>query len=201
MRIPEKYIKEIVGPSCNFDEKIVNAFLHCPRNKFVDDALQRVAFEDNALPIGFGQTISKPSTVAYMTYMLKLTENDKVLEIGTGSGFQCGIISFIASFIYTVERIPQLSYKASLTLKKLHRKNIKFKVDNGEFGWREYAPFDKIIVTASSDEIPSTILEQLAIGGRMIIPLKDKIKIVDKTLDGIKISDGESCKFVEFIKG
>jgi len=201
MRIPEKYIKEIVGPSCNFDEKIVNAFLHCPRNKFVDDALQRVAFEDNALPIGFGQTISKPSTVAYMTYMLKLTENDKVLEIGTGSGFQCGIISFIASFIYTVERIPQLSYKASLTLKKLHRKNIKFKVDNGEFGWREYAPFDKIIVTASIDEIPSTILEQLAIGGRMIIPLKDKIKIVDKTLDGIKISDGESCKFVEFIKG
>ncbi|MGB9730475.1 MULTISPECIES: protein-L-isoaspartate(D-aspartate) O-methyltransferase [Calditerrivibrio] len=200
MKIPEKYIKEIVGPNCNFDERIIEAFLNCPRSRFVDEAFQRIAFEDNALPIGYGQTISKPSTVAYMTYLLKPLENDKVLEIGTGSGFQCGILSFLSEMVYTVERIPQLSYKASLTLKRLHRKNIKFKVDNGHIGWNEYAPYDKIIVTASGDSIPEDLLNQLAIGGRMVIPVKDRIKIVEKDEQGIKTTDGYNCRFVEFVK-
>ncbi|MGC8767779.1 protein-L-isoaspartate(D-aspartate) O-methyltransferase [Calditerrivibrio sp.] len=200
MKIPEKYIKEIVGPNCNFDERIIEAFLNCPRSRFVDEAFQRIAFEDNALPIGYGQTISKPSTVAYMTYLLKPSENDKVLEIGTGSGFQCGILSFLSEMVYTVERIPQLSYKASLTLKRLHRKNIKFKVDNGHIGWNEYAPYDKIIVTASGDSIPEDLLNQLAIGGRMVIPVKDRIKIVEKDEQGIKTTDGYNCRFVEFVK-
>lgn len=200
MKIPEKYIKEIVGPNCNFDERIIQAFLNCPRDRFVDEAFHRVAFEDNALPIGYGQTISKPSTVAYMTYLLKPSENDKVLEIGTGSGFQCGILSFLTEMVYTVERIPQLSYKASLTLKRLNRKNIKFKVDNGQIGWKEYAPYDKIIVTASGDSIPEDLLNQLAIGGRMVIPVKDRIKIVEKDEQGIKTTDGYNCRFVEFVK-
>lgn len=200
MKIPEKYIKEIVGPNCNFDERIIEAFLNCPRNRFVDEAFQRIAFEDNALPIGYGQTISKPSTVAYMTYLLNPSENDKVLEIGTGSGFQCGILSYLSEMVYTVERIPHLSYKASITLKRLHRKNIKFKVDNGHIGWKEYAPYDKIIVTASGDSIPEDLLNQLAIGGRMVIPVKDRIKIVEKDEHEIKTTEGYNCRFVEFVK-
>lgn len=201
MKIPERYIKDIVAPNCNNDERIIQAFLHCPRDKFVDEALQRIAYEDNALPIGFGQTISKPSTVAYMTYMLAPNPEDKVLEIGTGSGFQSGILSFLSSQVYTVERIPQLSYRASLVLKKLHRKNIKFKVDNGYIGWSEFAPYDKIIVTASAEDIPNELINQLSIGGRMVIPVKDVIKIIEKQSDNsFRTIDGENCKFVEFIK-
>lgn len=200
MKIPEHYIKNIVAPNCQNDERIIAAFLRCPRNRFIDEAMQRLSFDDNALPIGYGQTISKPSTVAYMTYLLSLSEEDNVLEIGTGSGFQCGILASIARFVYTVERIPQLSYKASITLKKLHFKNIKFKVDNGHIGWEEFAPYDKIIVTASSDDIPEKLLDQLNIGGRLVIPVKDRIKIVDKSEKGIDVRDGESCRFVEFVK-
>lgn len=201
MKIPERYIKNIVAPNCNNDERIIQAFLHCPRDRFVDEALQRIAYEDNALPIGFGQTISKPSTVAYMTYMLAPNPEDKVLEIGTGSGFQSGILSFLSSQVYTVERIPQLSYRASLVLKKLHRKNIKFKVDNGYIGWSEFAPYDKIIVTASAEDIPNELINQLSIGGRMVIPVKDVIKIIEKQPDNsLRTIDGENCKFVEFIK-
>ncbi|MCA1932756.1 MAG: protein-L-isoaspartate(D-aspartate) O-methyltransferase [Calditerrivibrio sp.] len=200
MKIPEYYIKKIVAPACENDERIISAFLKCPRNRFIDEAMQRLSFDDNALPIGYGQTISKPSTVAYMTYLLSVSEEDIVLEIGTGSGFQCGILASLAKFVYTVERIPQLSYRASLTLKKMHFKNIKFKVDNGHIGWEEFAPYDKIIATASSDEIPENLLIQLKIGGRLVIPIKDRIKIIDKLEDGIDIKDGENCRFVEFVK-
>ncbi|MCA1928090.1 MAG: protein-L-isoaspartate(D-aspartate) O-methyltransferase [Calditerrivibrio sp.] len=200
MKIPEYYIKKIVAPVCENDERIISAFLKCPRNRFIDEAMQRLSFDDNALPIGYGQTISKPSTVAYMTYLLSVSEEDIVLEIGTGSGFQCGILASLAKFVYTVERIPQLSYRASLTLKKMHFKNIKFKVDNGHIGWEEFAPYDKIIATASSDEIPENLLRQLKIGGRLVIPIKDRIKIIDKLEDGIDIKDGENCRFVEFVK-
>lgn len=200
MKIPENYIKNIVAPNCQNDETIIAAFMRCPRNRFIDEAMQRLSFDDNALPIGYGQTISKPSTVAYMTYLLSVSEDDAVLEIGTGSGFQCGILASLAKFVYTVERIPQLSYKASVTLKKLHFKNIKFKVDNGHMGWEEFAPYDKIIATASSNDIPEKLLEQLNIGGRLVIPVKDRIKIVDKSEKGINVRDGESCRFVEFIK-
>jgi len=180
MMIPKRYIKEIIAPNCNFDERIIDAFLKCPRKYFVDEAMSRIAYEDNALPIGYGQTISKPSTVAYMTSLLQLTKDDIVLEIGTGSGFQCGILASLSSFVYTVERVPYLSYKASLTLKKLHFKNIKFKVDNGQLGWKEFAPYDKIIATASADELPQPLIDQLKIGGRLVIPVKEKIKIIDK---------------------
>ncbi|MCA1981030.1 MAG: protein-L-isoaspartate(D-aspartate) O-methyltransferase [Calditerrivibrio sp.] len=200
MKIPEYYIKKIVAPACENDERIISAFLKCPRNRFIDEAMQRLSFDDNALPIGYGQTISKPSTVAYMTYLLSVSEEDIVLEIGTGSGFQCGILASLAKFVYTVERIPQLSYRASLTLKKMHFKNIQFKVDNGHIGWEEFAPYDKIIATASSDEIPENLLIQLKIGGRLVIPIKDRIKIIDKLEDGIDIKDGENCRFVEFVK-
>lgn len=200
MKIPEYYIKKIVAPVCENDERIISAFLKCPRNRFIDEAMQRLSFDDNALPIGYGQTISKPSTVAYMTYLLSVSEEDIVLEIGTGSGFQCGILASLAKFVYTVERIPQLSYRASLTLKKMHFKNIQFKVDNGHIGWEEFAPYDKIIATASSDEIPENLLIQLKIGGRLVIPIKDRIKIIDKLEDGIDIKDGENCRFVEFVK-
>ncbi|MEF3255783.1 MAG: protein-L-isoaspartate(D-aspartate) O-methyltransferase [Deferribacterales bacterium] len=198
MKIPEKYIK-IIAKNCNNDERIIEAFLKAPRNRFVDEALSMIAFDDNALPIGYGQTISKPSTVAYMTYILSPQNSDKVLEIGTGSGFQAAILSQLSEFVYTVERIPQLSYKASTLLKRMNFKNIKFKVDNGQIGWEEFAPYDKIIATASANEIPSPLLNQLKIGGRMVIPIKDRIKIIDKLDDKIVISDGDECNFVDFV--
>ncbi|MCX8083749.1 MAG: protein-L-isoaspartate(D-aspartate) O-methyltransferase [Calditerrivibrio sp.] len=199
MKPIERYLKSIVAPACDGDGMILEAFLKCPREKFVEEALQRIAYEDNALPIGFGQTISKPSTVAYMTKLLNPTKEDIVLEIGTGSGFQCAVLSFLSKFVYTVERIPQLSYKASITLKKLHIKNVKFKVDNGQIGWQEYAPFDKIIVTASGDEIPQKLLDQLKIGGMMVMPIKDRIYVIEKLESDVNIKMGDECRFVEFV--
>lgn len=199
-RVPEKFINEIVAPFCNNDERIKQAFRDVPRHKFIDEALSKIAYQDNALPIGFGQTISKPSTVAYMTSILNTNKDEKILEIGTGSGFQAGIISKLCRSVYTVERIPALYHKSSGILRKLHLPNIHFKIDNGKIGWKEHAPFDKIIVTAGGDMLPEELAEQLHLGGVLVMPLKNRIKFCTKSLQGLVWTDTErNCKFVEFV--
>ena len=200
IRVPEKFINEVIAPACGNDEGIKQAFRDVPRHKFIDEAMSKLAYHDSALPIGFGQTISKPSTVAYMTHLLSISHSDRVLEIGTGSGFQAGIISRLCKSVYTVERIPALYHRSSVVLRKLHFFNIHFKIDNGKIGWKEHAPFDKIIVTAGGDNLPEELAEQLNVGGVLVMPLKNKIRFCIKSSEGLVWKDTErECKFVEFV--
>lgn len=151
------------------DEKVINAMLKIPRHLFVDESQWDDAYKDCPLPIGLGQTISQPYIVALMTESLDLTGNEKVLEIGTGSGYQAAILSEIVNKVYTVEIIPELYRRAKIPLKEYE--NVKTSNHNGYYGWQEFAPFDRIIVTAAPDHIPQPLIEQLKDGGIMIIPV------------------------------
>lgn len=199
-RVPEKFLKEVIAENCYNNIEIIEAFSKVPRHKFVDEALINIAYNDNALPIGYGQTISKPSTVAFMTYLLEPTKTDEILEIGTGSGFQTAILSRLCKTVYTVERIPQLYERASRILRNMHINNIRFKIDNGVVGWEENAPFDKIIITAGHWEIPKTLISQLKNDGRIVLPLNNEI-VVAKKEDGALIIQAtyKKCKFVDFV--
>lgn len=198
-RAIESYLKQYVAPNCESNSTIIDAFIKIDRVKFVDEAFARRAYEDDALPIGFGQTISKPSTVAHMTWLLDVKPTDMVLEIGTGSGFQASILSCLADTVYTVERISQLYQRASGIMRRMFINNVRYKVDNGKVGWEENGPFDKIIVTAGAVLLPEELLNQLKVGGRMVIPLEDRISVFDKTEDGYNETKCKSCRFVEFV--
>jgi len=151
------------------DKKVLDAFKKVPRDIFVDEAYRNSAYEDRPLPIGSGQTISQPYIVALMTESLELTGNEKVLEIGTGSGYQVAILAELTKEVYTVEIITPLYEKNKKLLKKY--KNIKMSNHDGYLGWEEHAPYDRIIVTASPDHIPQPFIEQLKDGGIMVIPV------------------------------
>jgi len=200
-KVPEKYLREIVSKNCFNDERIVDAFSKVFRDKFVEEAFMLSAYEDKSLPIGFGQTISKPSTVAFMTYLLELNNEDIVLEIGTGSGFQTAILSKLCKTVYTVERIPQLYLRASSILKRMHCLNISFKIDNGKLGWIENSPFDKIIITAGHTVVPDELVTQLKEGGLIVMPLNEKITVIKKIDNSLKILESDKeCKFVNFVE-
>ena len=158
------------------DGNVLEAMKKVPRHVFVPENLLAHAYNDEPLPIGEGQTISQPYIVAYMTEILALKGEERVLEIGTGSGYQTAILSEIARQVYTVELIGALSQRAQQTLEHLKYTNILFKVGDGTFGWNEQAPFDAIIVTAAPDKVPHSLEEQLKIGGRMIIPVGSAIQ-------------------------
>jgi protein-L-isoaspartate(D-aspartate) O-methyltransferase len=153
------------------DEAVLKAMLKVPRHLFVPEEHRHLSYEDMALPIGEGQTISQPYVVAFMTQALELKPTDKVLEIGTGSGYQAAILAELAREVYTIEIIPTLAKRAKETLEKLGYKNVKIKVGDGYFGWKEHSPFDAIIVTCAPEEIPQPLIEQLKEGGRMVIPV------------------------------
>ena len=151
------------------DEKVINAMLKVPRHLFVDESQWDSAYNDYPLPIGMGQTISQPYIVAIMTESLKLTGKEKVLEIGTGSGYQASILAVIVEQVYTVEIIPVLYERAKKPLAEYT--NVKLSNHDGYYGWKEFAPFDRIIVTAAPDHIPRPLIEQLKDGGIMVIPV------------------------------
>ena len=153
------------------DEKVLKAMRKVPRHLFVPDNMKVQAYNDEPLPIGEGQTISQPYIVAYMTEVLSLKKNEKVLEIGTGSGYQSAILAEIVDKLYTVEVVSLLSHKAQEVLNKLGYRNIDFKISDGNFGWKENAPFDAIIVTAAPSQIPQSLLEQLKNNGNMVVPV------------------------------
>ena len=152
------------------DENVLNAFLSVPREKFVDPDLQDKAYLDHALPIGKDQTISQPFTVAYMTELLKINESDKILEIGTGSGYQCAILYKAGAEVYTIERIEELHNRSKAIFDDLGY-DIKQKLGDGSEGWEEEAPFDGIIFTAALKKVPVQLLKQLKLNGRMVVPL------------------------------
>ncbi len=170
------------------DPKVLDAMNKVPRDMFVPESLQRNAYDDGPLPIGEGQTISQPYIVAYMTEQLRLRGDEKVLEIGTGSGYQAAILAEIAKEVYTIEIIETLSKRAEKVLGELGYKNIRFRTGDGYFGWKEYAPFDAIIITAAPPKIPEPLIEQLKVNGRLIAPVGDTFQeliLITKTEKGI----------------
>ena len=156
------------------DEGVLDAFDKVPRHLFVDGAMYAQAYDDNALPIGYGQTISQPYIVALMTQLLKLGKDEKILEIGTGSGFQTSILARFSRRVYTIERNVKLADAARNRLRDMEYHNIAFKAGDGSIGWRQHAPFDRIIVTAGAPVLPETLLAQLGDNGLMIIPTGDR---------------------------
>ncbi|MBE0596922.1 MAG: protein-L-isoaspartate(D-aspartate) O-methyltransferase [Desulfuromonadales bacterium] len=186
------------------DPKVIEAMLQVPRHLFVEDALRGQAYGDFSLPIGDKQTISQPFTVATMTAALQLGGGEKVLEIGTGSGYQAAILARIAVRVYSVERIPALARRARRLLDEVGCGNVNIKVTDGTFGWEEAAPFDAIIVTAGAPAIPTGYLAQLAPGGRLVIPIgprdRQLLKRITRTADGrLQEEDLLDCRFVPLL--
>lgn len=165
------------------DPRTLAAMNDVPRHLFVDDAMQARAYGDFPLPIGSGQTISQPYVVALMTQALGLQGGEKVLEIGTGSGYQAAVLSRLATQVYTVERLNALLAGARRVFDKLRYYNIRAKLDDGTLGWTEFAPYDAIIVTAGGPEIPEPLIAQLADAGRLIIPVGDQHEQVLQLLE------------------
>lgn len=183
------------------DERVIKAMLKVPRHLFVDPALRDQAYGDFPLPIGERQTISQPYIVALMTEALELKGQERVLEIGTGSGYQTAILAELALWVYTIEKYPSLQEKAKNLLIKLGYKNISFKTGDGTLGWSEAAPFEAIIVTAASPQIPQLLIEQLAEGGRIVIPVGDEYS--QMLIKGVKrggVLHTKSLEPVRFVK-
>jgi protein-L-isoaspartate(D-aspartate) O-methyltransferase len=153
------------------DERVLAAMRQVPRHRFVPEDMWDMAYRDTPLPIGQGQTISQPYIVAYMTQMLHLSPEDRVLEIGTGSGYQVAILGRLAKQVYTVERVEELARRAEQILKEMGYDTIHFRIGDGGYGWPEAAPFDAIVVTAAAPEVPQPLVAQLADGGRLIAPV------------------------------
>lgn len=198
-RIPEEYITKIVGPACGWDKRIIEAFIKTPRHIFLDEAMHKMAYLDEALPIGYGQTISKPSTVAYMTKALDLQPEHKVLEIGTGSGFQASILARLSDTVYTVERIGELHRRTYQIIKRIPLRNVKMKLEPEKLGWEEFAPYDRIICTAEGKTVPVELTDQLKDGGLMLIPANGRIQQVTKNEGKVTIKPLIQCSFVDFV--
>lgn len=174
------------------------------RGFFLDAELRDLADLDEPLPIGFGQTISQPSLVWEMTFLLSPDKESRVLEIGTGSGYQTALLAQFSKEVYTIERIAELGQKARKRLEALGYTNIIYRIGDGSEGWRAYAPFDRIIVTAAAEEVPKELLEQLNAGGTMIIPVGpssvQELQYITKDLEGkVQIRTIEKVRFVELL--
>jgi len=181
------------------DKRVLDAMSKVQRHLFVPENLQNRAYEDEPLPIGHGQTISQPYIVAYMTEQIDLDENEKVLEIGTGSGYQAAILGEIAKEVYTIEIVPELATRAAEVLKKLDYDNVSVRTGDGYLGWPEAAPFDAIIVTAAPDHVPQPLVDQLKVGGRMIIPVGEfnqDLILLERTKKGIEQKRKIPVRFV-----
>lgn len=186
------------------DERVLAAMANVPRNYFVDEAISHQAWENTALPIGFGQTISQPYIVARMTETLIQNNPRNVLEIGTGSGYQTAVLSQLVPHVYSVERIKALQYQARRRLLRLDFHNVSMRHGDGWAGWPSKAPFDAIIVTAAAETIPDALLTQLADGGRMVIPVgeyKQELLLIEKYGSRTRTEILEAVRFVPLVHG
>ena len=202
-RIRLKMVEEQVVARGIKDARVIAAMRKIPRHLFVEEALQNQAYSDRPLPIGEKQTISQPYMVALMSEALQLTGKEKVLEIGSGSGYQTAILAEMARQVFSIERILSLTMKARTLLINLGYTNVEVKFSDGTEGWIGESPFDAIIVTAGSPDIPQPLVHQLAAGGRLVIPVGDEsaqdLIRLTKTEEGIKREDLGGCRFVKLI--
>lgn len=185
------------------DEKVLNALLKVKRHEFVNPGSQSYAYDDTPLSIGYGQTISQPYIVAYMTEVARLNKDDKVLEIGTGSGYQAAILAEIVKQVYTIEILEPLAKTAQERLERLGYTNVFVKHGDGYKGWKEHAPFDAIIVTAAPTEVPEKLVDQLKVGGRMVIPIGSffqELYVITKTEKGYDQKSVLPVRFVPMVK-
>ncbi|MDD4857590.1 MAG: protein-L-isoaspartate(D-aspartate) O-methyltransferase [Candidatus Krumholzibacteria bacterium] len=186
------------------DKNVLRAFLEIPRHLFVDAAVGSRAYDDCSFPIGYDQTISQPYTIAFMVQSLQIQREHRVLEIGTGSGYQTAILSLLARDVFSIERLAPLLKTAERTLSGIRTGSIRIKTGDGGLGWSSYAPFDRIIVSAAMRERPATLLDQLAHGGRLIAPISDSaehIVLFAKEAGNVTERRLARCSFVPLIKG
>ncbi|MDX2031278.1 MAG: protein-L-isoaspartate(D-aspartate) O-methyltransferase [Blastocatellia bacterium] len=185
------------------DERVLAAMAAIPRHLFVPEALRWNAYGDHALPIESGQTISQPYIVARETELLELTRTDRVLEIGAGSGYQTAILSQVAGQVFALERLPELAREAQNRLRRLGIYNAAIKCFDGTFGWSEFAPYRGILVAAGSPSVPQPLVDQLAVGGRLVIPIgtekEQRLIRVTRTEQGTVTEDFGACQFVKLI--
>ena len=184
------------------DQSVLDAFKKVPREKFMLDKNKELAYEDGAQKIGAGQTISQPYIVALMIQALKLDESDRVLEVGTGSGYAAALLAEIAAEVYTIEKIEQLADKAKEVLSELNYDNVELKVGDGSLGWEENAPYDAVVVSAAAPYAPEKLVEQLKKGGKIVIPIGERggiqqLKLLKKKYNG-KIKE-ENLEYVRFV--
>ncbi len=188
------------------DERVLAAMANVPREAFVDEAFAHQAWENMALPIGFGQTISQPYIVARMTEQLLMGSPSSVLEIGTGSGYQTAVLAQLVNHVYTVERIKTLQYQAKRRLQRLDLHNVSTRHGDGWAGWPTKAPFDAIIVTAAAPVVPEALVQQLKVGGRLIIPVgesrsEQQLLLIEKTSTRVRTERLEAVRFVPLVHG
>ncbi|MCX7095680.1 MAG: protein-L-isoaspartate(D-aspartate) O-methyltransferase [Methylobacter sp.] len=207
LRTRERMINRLMEQGIS-NHKILDVMRNTPRHIFMDEALASRAYEDTALPIGYSQTISQPYIVAKMTELLLTASNNrltKVLEIGTGCGYQTAILAQLVDHVYSVERIAPLQKKAKNRLWDLKLKNVSFQHSDGGWGWLDHAPYDGILVAAAPPEIPENLLLQMAVGAVMIIPIgngdKQRLQQVTRTEDGYEVKKLEPVIFVPFLSG
>lgn len=195
--------KQIEGRGIN-DTVVLDAMRVVPRHRFVPPQFENEAYDDSPLPIGYGQTVSQPYIVAAMTSALHLQPRDRVLEIGTGSGYQTAVLAEIVDEVYSVEIIDSLATRAESTLSNLGYRDVFVRVADGYAGWSEKSPFEAIIVTAAPDHIPQVLIDQLAIGGRMVVPVgneEQNLMLITKTASGIQQRTLMSVRFVPMTGG
>ena len=187
------------------DLRVLDAMRNVPRHEFVPELFRQDAYEDHPLPIGAEQTISQPYIVAAMLEHLALQATDRVLEVGTGSGYVTALLSLLSAEVYSVERHAQLAATAESTLRRLEYRNAKIRIGDGSQGWVEYAPFDAILVSAATPEVPPTLFAQLREGGRMMVPVgppsSQELQLICKVSGQPEVKILEGCRFVPLVEG
>ncbi|HET8533852.1 MAG TPA: protein-L-isoaspartate(D-aspartate) O-methyltransferase [Methylomirabilota bacterium] len=199
----ERMVAEQVSARGVADPRVIEVMRRLPRHLFVDEALRDRAYGDHPLPIGEGQTISQPFIVGRMTELLRLTGREKVLEVGTGCGYQAAVLAELAARVCTMERIPRLATRARETLEGLGYRNVWVRAGNGTLGWPDQAPFDRILVAAGGPGVPPPLFEQLAEGGRMVIPVGDVanqvLQVIEKVQGTMRVTRDSGCVFVKLV--
>jgi protein-L-isoaspartate(D-aspartate) O-methyltransferase len=196
-------VSRFIAPRGVDDPRVLEAMRRVPRHLFVPEPLRGKAYGDHSLPIGFGQTISQPYVVGVMTQRLAVEPGHKVLEIGSGSGYQTAILSLLARTVYSLERLDELARRAAETLRSLGCRNVSVKAFDGTYGYPAAAPYDRILVTAGTDEVPEPLLAQLAVGGRLVAPIGppegQRVRVIRRRKTDYAQEDGESVVFVPLV--